>query len=73
MLIWKMKTIFASDDSPLVYFCPLGWNSCSVFVLDTTTMEILSIKLPRNVNNSTTSYWYWIVGAHGEEITVRRK
>ncbi|GMT25680.1 hypothetical protein PFISCL1PPCAC_16977, partial [Pristionchus fissidentatus] len=65
-------TTFDNDDSPLVYFCPIGWNSCSLFVVDTTTMEILSIKLPRQVNNSTTGYWYSVVGVHGGEISVRR-
>ncbi|GMT17870.1 hypothetical protein PFISCL1PPCAC_9167, partial [Pristionchus fissidentatus] len=63
---------FANDDSPLVFFCPYGMNSCSLFVLDTSTMEILSFKLPRSVNYSTTCYNYFIVGVHGGEIYVRR-
>ncbi|GMT17879.1 hypothetical protein PFISCL1PPCAC_9176, partial [Pristionchus fissidentatus] len=41
-------------------------------VLDTTTMETLTIKWPESVNNSTTNYSYLIVGVHGGEITVRR-
>ncbi|GMT25694.1 hypothetical protein PFISCL1PPCAC_16991, partial [Pristionchus fissidentatus] len=43
----NIQKIFADDDSPLVFFCPFESNSCSLFVLDTTTMGILSIKLPR--------------------------
>ncbi|GMT25686.1 hypothetical protein PFISCL1PPCAC_16983, partial [Pristionchus fissidentatus] len=62
-----------NDDSPLVFYCQGGWNSCSLIALDTTKMEILSIKLPEPENNPTTNYWYYIVGVHGGEITVRRK
>ncbi|GMT17876.1 hypothetical protein PFISCL1PPCAC_9170 [Pristionchus fissidentatus] len=64
-------TIFANDDSPVVYFCPHDRNSFSLFVLDTTTMEILSIKLPERMNYSTYHY-YFIVGVHEGEITVSR-
>ncbi|GMT25713.1 hypothetical protein PFISCL1PPCAC_17010, partial [Pristionchus fissidentatus] len=38
----------------------------------TTTMEILSIKLPERMNNSNYHYYY-IVGVHGGEIAVRRE
>ncbi|GMT17877.1 hypothetical protein PFISCL1PPCAC_9174, partial [Pristionchus fissidentatus] len=62
----------ANDDSPLVYCCQYEMNSCSLIVLDTTTMETLTIKWPESVNNSTTNYSYLIVGVHGGEITVRR-
>ncbi|GMT25436.1 hypothetical protein PFISCL1PPCAC_16733, partial [Pristionchus fissidentatus] len=64
-------TATANDDSPLVYFN--GKYDFSLFVLDTTTMEILSIKFPRPVNDSTIEYSYNIVGVHGGEITVKRQ
>ncbi|GMT17196.1 hypothetical protein PFISCL1PPCAC_8493, partial [Pristionchus fissidentatus] len=58
--------------SPLVYFCPPGYN-CDLFVaIDTTSMASLEIKLPGPVNDST-GYWYVIVGVNGEEITVARR
>ncbi|GMT17874.1 hypothetical protein PFISCL1PPCAC_9172, partial [Pristionchus fissidentatus] len=65
-------TIIANDDSPLLFFCASEENSCSLFVLDTTTLETLSLKLPRPVNDSRTKYRYNIVGVHGGEITVKR-
>ncbi|GMT25683.1 hypothetical protein PFISCL1PPCAC_16980, partial [Pristionchus fissidentatus] len=42
-------------------------------VLDTTTMEILSIKFPELDNYSKTYHYYVMVGVHGGEITVRRR
>ncbi|GMT17878.1 hypothetical protein PFISCL1PPCAC_9175, partial [Pristionchus fissidentatus] len=63
----------ANDDSPLVYCCQYEMNSCSLIVLDTTTMGILSIKLLRPMDESTVEYYYIIVGVHGGEIIVGRK
>ncbi|GMT25675.1 hypothetical protein PFISCL1PPCAC_16972, partial [Pristionchus fissidentatus] len=62
---------FANDNSPLVFFCPYEMNSCSLFVLDTTTMEILSLKLQERMNNSIYQY-YFVAGVHEGEITMRR-
>ncbi|GMT25658.1 hypothetical protein PFISCL1PPCAC_16955, partial [Pristionchus fissidentatus] len=65
-------TIIANDDSPLVYFCPFDRKSYSLFVLDTTTMEIFSIKLPERMNDSNYHY-YFVGGVHEGEIIVRRR
>ncbi|GMT25532.1 hypothetical protein PFISCL1PPCAC_16829, partial [Pristionchus fissidentatus] len=60
----------SNEDSPLVYFCSMLGHS--LLVLDTTTMETLTIELPSPVSNSTTHYQYYFVGVHGEVITVER-
>ncbi|GMT25723.1 hypothetical protein PFISCL1PPCAC_17020, partial [Pristionchus fissidentatus] len=63
-------TIIANDDSPLLFFC--ASEESSLFVNEITTLETLSLKLPRPVNDSRTKYQYKIVGVHGGEITVKR-
>ncbi|GMT25428.1 hypothetical protein PFISCL1PPCAC_16725, partial [Pristionchus fissidentatus] len=42
-------------------------------VLDTTTMEILSLKLPKTLNDSTRYSYYMVVDVHGGEIDVCRR
>ncbi|GMT25701.1 hypothetical protein PFISCL1PPCAC_16998, partial [Pristionchus fissidentatus] len=61
---------YSNDHSPLVYFCRTPDEP--LLVLDTTTMDTLSIKLPR-MNSSVVSCNYNMVGVYGGEITMRRE
>ncbi|GMT25933.1 hypothetical protein PFISCL1PPCAC_17230, partial [Pristionchus fissidentatus] len=62
--------IIASDDKPLIYFCS---RYEEMFVLDTTTMETLSIELPDPVDDSAPPYFSSLIGVRGGEIVVRRR
>ncbi|GMT11830.1 hypothetical protein PFISCL1PPCAC_3127, partial [Pristionchus fissidentatus] len=56
---------------PLIYFCKASWNSSLLFAVDTTTMKTLSVNPPELPYCATHSYYY-IVGVHAGEITVRQ-